>query len=81
MASDSQVAGLTFLESDCATVVHKLEATEMDRSVVSAIIPDTRDEGRQFRSFVVRKVGTELNKIAHELAQLSVSFKAELCEF
>lgn len=58
------------LESDCASVVAKVLATE-DRSLVGAIIKDVKWEAALYPGFEMVKVERKQNRVAHELAQVA----------
>ncbi|CAN6241979.1 unnamed protein product [Urochloa humidicola] len=61
-----------FLEADCSTVIDKLAANCMDRSVVGPIIRDIGEEIKNLNSISFSKVRREQNKVAHELAHLAI---------
>jgi ribonuclease HI len=60
------------VETDCAQVIRKLLAKNMDRSLVSPIISDILEEGSKLQSVSFSKIRREQNKVAHELAQLAL---------
>ncbi|TVU23147.1 hypothetical protein EJB05_30258, partial [Eragrostis curvula] len=44
------------LESDCATVVAKINDKGGDRSMIASLISDIKEDGRQLRDLVIRKI-------------------------
>uniref|UniRef100_K3ZFI0 RNase H type-1 domain-containing protein n=1 Tax=Setaria italica TaxID=4555 RepID=K3ZFI0_SETIT len=60
------------LVADCSTIIDKLRKGGMDRSQVAPVIMDALHEGQQLRSLIFMKIGTEQNKVAHELAHLAI---------
>lgn len=56
------------LESDCATVVTKLEA----KSLVRPLIQEALMEGSNLRQLKIRKINREQNRTAHELAHSAI---------
>jgi hypothetical protein len=64
------VASGIIIESDCATLIKKVSATEMDRSDTSSVVSDIQRLVAHFPSFRFRKISREDNRPAHELARL-----------
>jgi ribonuclease HI len=60
------------LETDCASVVGKLQAANEDKSLIAPIIRDTLREARLLRGVSLRKIWREQNKVAHSLPQLAM---------
>lgn len=61
------------LETYCATVASKLQATVLDRSLVKPLIQEAHLE--------VKKISREQNKVAHELAHLANQFESRVVSF
>jgi len=57
-----------WMESDCVTIVDKVNSGSLDRSSISGLISDIKQEGPDRTSFKLSKICRSLNLIAHELA-------------
>jgi hypothetical protein len=69
------------LESDCQTVVSKLHAAGLDRSILWQFIVEMRAVGSHLCKLEIIKISREQNNLAYELAQFAISFKDCQCFF
>jgi ribonuclease HI len=60
------------LESDCQSVVTKIQTKEHNRSSIWQVIKETWEVGAQLRSFKAVKINRAQNNLTHELAQFAI---------
>ena len=58
------------MESDCTRVIQAMQDKE-DRSTISFIVKEAKDQARMLPDWRVAKVRIECNLVAHELAHLT----------
>jgi ribonuclease HI len=69
------------LDTDNAIVEEKINNPALDRSEISGIISDIKEEVAKRQSCTVLKIWREQNKIAHNLAQFAIKSRTSKASF
>jgi ribonuclease HI len=69
------------IETDCATVVEKVNNPATDRSIIAPIISDIKIEASRRQVCRVIKTGRDQNRIAHNLAQFAMRTQSSKVSF
>jgi hypothetical protein len=69
------------LESDCSTVVEKINSQTGDQSVIAAIIHDIKEAMGRRQQCSMKKIRRHQNQIAHNLAQYGIKSRSSKVSF